>query len=133
MARDKGKAKTNHTQASYPGQLVSQDTFYLGYIKGIGRIYHQVAGDCFSSFSAAQIYPDKTAKSSSDFVENHLDLDNFDYYNYRRTHQGYKLKENGYKIPGQAHLSKNLIVTLCPVKIEDENMKVLAYHSVNTS
>ncbi len=74
------------------------------------------------------------------------------YYNYRRTHQGYKLKENGYKIPGQVHLSKNLtnfkesnkleitgeimsgkegdeknlIVTLYPVKIEDENMKVLA-------
>lgn len=72
MARDKGKAKTNHLQASYPGQVVSQDTFYLGCIKGIGRIYHQVAGDCFSSFSAAQIYPDKTAKSSSDFVENHL-------------------------------------------------------------
>jgi len=28
---------------------------------------------------------------------------------------------------------KNLIVTLYPVKIEDENMKVLAYQSVNTS
>jgi len=72
MARDKEKAKKNHIHASYPGQLVSQDTFYLGCIKGRGRIYHQVAGDCFSSFSAAQIYPDKTAKSSSDFVENHL-------------------------------------------------------------
>ena len=68
-------------------------------------------------------------------------------------------KENGYKIPGQAHLSKNLtnfkendkfeiageimsgkegdeknlVVTLYPVKIEDENMKVLAYQSVTTS
>jgi len=31
-----------------------------------------------------------------------------DYYNYRRTHQGYKLKKNGYKIPGQAYFSKNL-------------------------
>ena len=59
-------SKTNHIQVSYPGELVSQDTFY------IGRIYNQVACDCFSSFGAAKVYTDKTAKSSSDFVENHL-------------------------------------------------------------
>ena len=29
-----------------------------------------------------------------------------DYYNYRRTHQGYKLKENGYNTPAEAHLSR---------------------------
>ena len=28
---------------------------------------------------------------------------------------------------------KNMVVTLYPVKIEDENMEVLAYHAVNTS
>jgi len=28
---------------------------------------------------------------------------------------------------------KNLVVTLYPVKIEDENMKVLVYQSVNIS
>jgi len=34
-----------------------------------------------------------------------IDLDNFmDYYNYRRTHQGYKLKKNGYRIPAEPHL-----------------------------
>lgn len=38
-----------------------------------------------------------------------VDLDEFmDYYNYRRTHQGYKLKENGYDTPAEAHLSKTL-------------------------
>ena len=38
-----------------------------------------------------------------------IDLDNFmDYYNYRRMHQGYKLKKNGYRIPAEAHLQKNL-------------------------
>ena len=33
-----------------------------------------------------------------------------DYYNYRRKHQGYKLKKNGYRIPAEAHLQKNLIL-----------------------
>ncbi|MBT9151694.1 MAG: hypothetical protein DDT40_01890 [candidate division WS2 bacterium] len=31
-----------------------------------------------------------------------------DYYNYRRTHQGYKLKKNGFRIPASAHLQKIL-------------------------
>ena len=42
IIRDKEKAKTNHVQANYPGQLVGEDTFYIGCLKGIGRIYHQV-------------------------------------------------------------------------------------------
>lgn len=36
-----------------------------------------------------------------------VDLDEFmDYYNYRRIHQGYKLKENNYSTPAEAHFSK---------------------------
>ena len=31
-----------------------------------------------------------------------------DYYNYRRTHQGYKLKKKGYRTPAEAHLSRDL-------------------------
>jgi len=38
-----------------------------------------------------------------------IDLDNvMDSYNYRKTHQEYKLKKNGYRIPVEAHLQKNL-------------------------
>ncbi|MDI6839918.1 MAG: IS481 family transposase [bacterium] len=196
LQRDKEKSKTNHIEVSYPGQLVSEDTFYIGCLKGVGRIYHQVACDCFSSFGAAKIYDSKTTDTSCDFVGNYLikkftgvrierlltdcgteyttwheeakpkhkfekmcqrlgirhtttkvrhpwtngyverlnktlldefyslafrkkgyrtieelqlDLDEFmEYYNYRRTHQGYKLKENGCDTPAKAHLSKKL-------------------------
>jgi len=52
--------------------LIGQDTFYIGCLKGIGRIYPQVACDCFSSFGAAKVYDNKTTKVSTDFVENHL-------------------------------------------------------------
>jgi len=38
-----------------------------------------------------------------------IDLDNvMDSYNYRRMHQGYKLKQNGFRKPAEAHLQKNL-------------------------
>jgi len=38
-----------------------------------------------------------------------IDLDNvMDSYNYRRMHQGYKLKQNGFRKPTEAHLSETL-------------------------
>ena len=52
--------------------MVEEDTFCIGCIKGIGRIYHQVAGDCFSSFGAAKVYNNKTTETSTDFIESHL-------------------------------------------------------------
>jgi transposase InsO family protein len=72
ITRDKEKAKNNHIEATYPGQLIGEDTFYIGCLKGIGKIYHQVGCDCFSSFGAAKVYDNKTTKASTDFVENHL-------------------------------------------------------------
>jgi len=72
ITRDRKKANNNHVSANYPGQLVGEDTFYIGCLKGIGRIYHQVACDCFSSFGVAKVYDNKTTSASTDFVENHL-------------------------------------------------------------
>ena len=40
LQRAKEKSKTNHIEVTYPGELVSEDTFYIGCLKGIGRIYH---------------------------------------------------------------------------------------------
>ena len=38
-----------------------------------------------------------------------IDLDNvMNSYNYRRTHQGYNLKKNGFRKPAEAHLSETL-------------------------
>ena len=72
ITRDKEKAKNNHVEATHPGQLIGQDTFSIGCLKGLGRIDHHVAGDCFSSFGAANIYDNKPTKVSPDVVENHL-------------------------------------------------------------
>jgi hypothetical protein len=65
-----------------------------------------------------------------------------DYYNYRRTHQGYKLKKNGYRILAEAHLQKNLTLGKQNSKIKmlesirgekevQENL-TFAYDSVET-
>lgn len=65
-----------------------------------------------------------------------------DYYNYRRTHQGYKLKKNGYRIPAEPHLQKNFTLEKQSSKIKmlessrdekevQENL-TFAYDSVET-
>jgi len=52
--------------------LVGRDTFYVGCLKGRGRIDHHVAHDCFSSVGATNVYDNKPTKVSPDVVENHL-------------------------------------------------------------
>lgn len=72
IEQDRAKSKNRHIEASYPGELVGVDTFPIGCLKGVGRIYQQTACDCFSSFGWAKIYLDKTVDSAIDFLENRL-------------------------------------------------------------
>jgi transposase InsO family protein len=58
-----GEIETHH-----PGYLVGQDTFYVGYIKGVGRIYQQTVIDTFSNFGFAKVYLDKSALTSADVL-----------------------------------------------------------------
>jgi hypothetical protein len=35
LQRAKEKSKTNHIEVTYPGELVSEDTFYTGWVSSI--------------------------------------------------------------------------------------------------
>lgn len=52
----------------HPGFLVSQDTVYIGHIKGVGRIYQQTGVDTFSKVGFAKVYSEKTALTAADFL-----------------------------------------------------------------
>lgn len=45
----------------YPGYLGSQDTYFVGAMKGVGRIYQQTFVDTYSRVAFARLYTDKTA------------------------------------------------------------------------
>jgi transposase InsO family protein len=51
-----GEIETQH-----PGYLGSQDTYYVGNLKGVGRIYQQTFIDTYSRVAFAQLYTEKTA------------------------------------------------------------------------
>ena len=60
------KAKTTREahgeiESEHPGYLGSQDTYYVGSIKGIGRIYQQTFVDTYSRVAFAKLYTEKTA------------------------------------------------------------------------
>jgi len=67
--REKEKKKETHIKAFYPGYLFCQDTFYVGTIKGLGRIYQQTGIDAYSNFGFAKVYTNKKADSAIDFVQ----------------------------------------------------------------
>jgi transposase InsO family protein len=67
--REVEKKQETHIKAYYPGYLFCQDTFYVGTIKGLGRIYQQTGMDAYSNFGFAKVYLNKKVGSAIDFVK----------------------------------------------------------------
>lgn len=53
-------------ETAHPGYLGSQDTFYVGNLKGVGRIYQQTFVDTYSKVAFAKLYTTKTPITSAD-------------------------------------------------------------------
>lgn len=58
-----GEIETQH-----PGYLGSQDTFYVGNLKGVGRIYQQTFIDTYSKVAFAKLYTTKTPITAADML-----------------------------------------------------------------
>ncbi|GAB1656869.1 IS481-like element ISSod13 family transposase [Mannheimia haemolytica] len=55
-------------ETAHPGYLGSQDTFYVGNLKGVGGIYQQTFIDTYSKVAFAKLYTMKTAISAADML-----------------------------------------------------------------
>jgi transposase InsO family protein/transposase-like protein len=51
--------RERHIKADFTGELVAMDTFIVGTLKGIGRIYLQTVVDCHSRFAFGHLYTSK--------------------------------------------------------------------------
>lgn len=63
----KGEIETVH-----PGYLGSQDTYYVGNIKGVGRIYQQTFIDTYCKIAQAKLYNAKDAITSADLLNDRV-------------------------------------------------------------
>jgi transposase InsO family protein/transposase-like protein len=51
--------RERHIEAPHSGALVAVDTFFIGVLKGVGKVYLQTAIDCHSRYAWARLYPNK--------------------------------------------------------------------------
>ncbi len=65
--REKQEA-TGEIETEHPGYLGAQDTYYVGNIKGVGRIYQQTFIDTYSKVAFAKLYTGKTAITAADML-----------------------------------------------------------------
>ena len=63
----KGEIETHH-----PGYLGSQDTYYVGTIKGVGRIYQQTYIDTYCKMAQAKLYSTKDAITAADLLNDRV-------------------------------------------------------------
>ena len=56
----------------HPGYLGSQDTFYVGTFKGVGRVYQQTFVDTYSKVAFAKLYTTKTPITAADLLNDRV-------------------------------------------------------------
>ncbi len=62
-----GEIETQH-----PGYLGAQDTYYVGTIKGVGRIYQQTFIDTYTKVAQAKLYDRKNALVAADMLNDRV-------------------------------------------------------------
>jgi len=66
------KEATGEIESEHPGYLGSQDTFYVGTIKGVGRIYQQTFVDTYTKVAFAKLYDRKNALVAADLLNDQV-------------------------------------------------------------
>jgi transposase len=57
--------RERHVESSRPGELLAQDTFYVGSFKGLGKLYMQAVVDTYGSFGFATLHTSKRPETAA--------------------------------------------------------------------
>jgi len=73
LERKKEKQEAHgEIETEHPGYLGSQDTYYVGNIKGVGRIYQQTFIDTYSKVAFAKLYDRKNSLVAADILNDRV-------------------------------------------------------------
>jgi len=78
--------RERHVKSSKPGELLNQDTFYVGRLKGVGKVYLHAVVDTYSSYAFGLLHFNKKPEAAVAVLHNEALL----FYNTQRPHQGYR-------------------------------------------
>lgn len=62
--------RERHVESSRPGELLAQDTFYVGTLKGVGRVYLHVVVDTYGSFAFGFLHTSKQPEAAVAVLHN---------------------------------------------------------------
>lgn len=65
-AKQERESEPDAIETQHPGYLLAQDTMYVGYLKGVGRIYQQTVLDTYSAVGFAKLYTTKAPITAAD-------------------------------------------------------------------
>lgn len=66
--RNLSRRKVRHVQAQKPGELVCIDTFYIGNLKGVGKLWQLTACDAASSYAMAKVVAVNNSQEAALFL-----------------------------------------------------------------
>lgn len=66
------KEAQGEIETLFPGYLGSQDTYYVGNIKGVGKIYQQTFVDTYSKVAICKLYDRKNALVAADLLNDRV-------------------------------------------------------------
>ena len=62
--------KERHVESARPGELLNQDTFFVGHLKGVGKVYLHAVVDTYSSFAFGFLHVSKQPEAAVAVVHN---------------------------------------------------------------
>jgi transposase InsO family protein len=72
IMRREREESLDEIETEHPGYLLAQDTYYVGYLKGVGRIHQQTALDAYSSVAFAKLYTAKVPVTAADLLNDRV-------------------------------------------------------------
>ncbi len=71
-AKAEKESDPDEIETHHPGYLIAQDTMYVGYLKGVGRIYQQSVIDTYSAVAFAKLYETKNQVTAADTLNDRV-------------------------------------------------------------
>lgn len=104
--------RERHVESSRPGELLSQDTFYVGQLKGIGKVYLHTVVDAFGSCAFGFLHTSKQPEAAVAVVHNEV----LPFYLAREIEVGAILTDNGREFCGTEQHRYELHLALNDIK-----------------
>lgn len=112
LEKENPQWKERHVESSRPGELLSQDTFFVGHFKGVGKVYLHAVVDTYSSHGFGFLHTSKQPEAAVAVLHN----DVLPFYRAHKLTVGAVLTDNGTEFCGTEEHPFELYLSLCDIE-----------------